>query len=167
MNTWNDDFELSKYVEPLQDAVYKKIWGDKITIERVRAGELDRLSHVDVTITLKHGQKIRGQEKALRQRYAGFNTFTLEYLQNRKTQEQGEWFSLDAHFYLTGYLSEDNRSYASWMIIDLLKFNQWINGMDEAFIVRHLRATTSSNASFIWVPVDLIPDECIIARSGA
>lgn len=169
MDHWTADFGVSIAAEPTQDEVYEQVFGRGVQIRREHRGsDLDRLNHIDVTLLLRHGQKIRGQEKALRADKVTFNTVTIEYWQNRHTRDKGEFFHLDSHFYLSGYLDETETHYTQWIVVDVLRLHQWIcQTWSESKILDHIRPTSHSNASFLAIPVDEIPDGCIIAKSEA
>ena len=169
MDHWTADYGVSLAAEPTQDEVYEQVFGRGVQIQRERrGGSLDRLNHIDVTLLLRHGQRLRGQEKALRADKVAYNTVTIEYWQNRHTREKGEFFKLDSHFYLSGYLDEEGNHYTQWIVVDVLRLHQWIcREWSESKILNHVRPTSHSKASFLWIDVDEIPEECIIARSGA
>ena len=62
---------------------------------------------VDVILTLKNGSTCTIQEKIL---LTNFHTVTVEYHQDYKTSEPGNWFKLKCGFYFVGYIGHKNSS---------------------------------------------------------
>lgn len=160
--TWNDDLELSLKAEPIQDKLYREVWGDKIKIVRSHNKEtiLDREFHIDLTVELPNGIQLLGQEKALRHKFASFNTFTLEFYQNMQTQERGEFFRLGAQFYCHGYLNEEETDFEKVYIIKIFDFLASKKDVTPEWLEAYTRPS-SGRASFYYVEYDKIPKEFI------
>ena len=62
---------------------------------------------IDVILTLKNGSTCTIQEKILTRE---FHTVTVEYHQDYKTDEPGNWFKLKCDFYFVGYIGHKNSS---------------------------------------------------------
>ena len=135
---------------------------------------LDREYAIDVSIILpNNNSKITFQEKALSYNYYSFRTFTIEYLNNRfnkniyhdnnkilEALEQGEWFKINADFYLTGYANKDHNKFIEYLIINLPKFKIWV---EKEYKNKKFNITSDkfSNANFIWFDYNDIPIYCI------
>ena len=125
---------------------------------------LDREFHIDLILTLNNGTQITGQEKALAYEYSTFETFTIEFYQNRFTGEHGEFFKIASQFYLHGYSDESGIDFKEWVILDVLKFMNYARKYPLEYFKNHTRAPDRSRASFFYIRYDEIPDECIIFR---
>lgn len=127
---WNDDYALSQKAEPYQDIIYKQLFPVK-NIERFNKGIepniLDTKYHIDVQIKTTNFTTFLGQEKALRHEWAKYNTFTIEFYQNRFTKELGEFFNLGAQFYLHAYWNKEYNGFQKWYLIKIFDFLQWLN----------------------------------------
>lgn len=165
-----DDMAFANIAKPLQDEVYQYMWPGCI-IRRYSKEDnfmFDRDFHIDVEITLPNQSKIWGQEKALRRMYSKYNTFTMEYYQNRKTCEKGEFFNIHAQFYLHGYLNidsplEDTPRFTTWHLIDLFRLFDWLSIWTSTKLESHTRPS-SSRASFFQIDYDLLPKDCVMQK---
>jgi hypothetical protein len=92
-NLYHDIFnQLGTPLEP----GYEEI---KCTQAEFDAG-YDRALGIDVFLNFGTGMTATLQEKFLS---TTFRTVTIEYLQNWRTGEQGDWFNLKAQYYFVGY----------------------------------------------------------------
>jgi len=176
MKHWEIDKEWSEKAMPIQDKVYRYLWPGLMGITRFRKGdvrhELDKYYHIDLQIALDNDIKILGQEKMLRQEKAHFDTFTIEFYQNRHTKEQGEFFLLAAQIYLHGYgnssVTAGLTHFDKWYLIKCFDFLESLRGIP----IEELEKTTkpsTGRASFFYIPYKDIPEEFIFAyfrRSG-
>lgn len=166
MNCFDRDYEWSLNAQKYQDEVYKQVFPIK-TINRTEREDnniLDRIFHIDTTLELKNGIRLNGQEKALRKMYSNFNTFTIEFYQNRFTKEPGEFFNLCSQFYLHGYLNGDKpqevTEWIKWYLIKVFDFMEWLKNKP----IEELELTTkrsSGNASFFHINYNKIPKDFI------
>ncbi|MFH2049718.1 MAG: hypothetical protein ABIJ12_09750 [bacterium] len=175
MSKWEEDLEWSEAAKPIQDLVYRYVFGDTLQdIARFSKDDrhvLDREYHIDVELTLKNGIKLLGQEKALRKQFAEFNTFTIEFYQNRYTKEKGEFFNLGAQFYLHGYLDGDtpdeikaSRKFIKCYFIKIFDFLEYLKKKPISVLEKNSRRS-SGNASFYYIQYDSIPKEFIYWRT--
>jgi len=166
------DKEFAEAAQPLQDKVYKHIYKDSLKEINRYAKEdseekhiLDREYHIDTELIFKNGIKILGQEKALRKKFSSFDTFTVEFYQNRYTKERGEFFNLGAQFYLHGYMNADTPEeitcFLKCYFIKIFDFLEWLKKKLIKELELKTRPTAGSNASFYWVGYDDIPDKFI------
>jgi len=162
--TWDKDKELCLKAQPIQDRVYREVFGEDIKIlrtEREHNELLDREHHIDTNIVLPSGGRLTFQEKALREEFASFDTFTMEYEQNRTTGEGGEFFRISAQYYLHGYLNAEETEYLKWYIIDIPKAIVFFDGVSN--LRYFVKLDKNSNANFIAMPYGLIED-CVFAK---
>lgn len=170
MSNWTDDLALSKKTQPYQDKIYRSVFGTDIVINRTDRKDnkiLDVKYHIDVVLTMPNRGQLTFQEKALRHQFASFNTFTVEYHQNRNTKERGELFHICSQYYLHGYLNKDETDIMKWVIVDIPKFIIWINGFDENKIMQYVRPTSGSNANFYAYRYEYLPPQCIYKQFDA
>lgn len=151
---------------PLIDAIYAEVFGGSIQIRRTELPQgaiLDRHYAIDVQVSLPCGMQLTGQEKALSNKYARYNSLTVEYEQVAGTAQAGDWFRLACQFYFCGYLSEDSQSFVKWAVVN------W----PALVIATHVgqvpwKGNANQNgqarASFKYVELNRIPDNCVIAK---
>jgi len=161
---WRRKQELR--MRPIADAKYKGIFGENISIKRFEMDDnfiLDKKYAIDVEIKLENGQILLGQEKFLSHKYAGFKSITIEYYQNPKTGEEGDWFKISAQIYFVGYCTRDFEDFKPWVLINwpkivcytkdgIIKWQENKNREDGA------------RANFKYTSMDNLPDDCIIAK---
>lgn len=134
-------------------------------IKRTSDTPLDMEFAIDVIVELPNGSILSGQEKALSYSYSKYNTFTMEFYQNRSTKEQGEFFKIASQFYLSGYINHSLNGFASWKIIDMPRLMLWINSVYNLEQLELKSIPSSGLASFIAIPYPDIPKDCYIATS--
>lgn len=163
---WVDDYAISKDSKKYQDEIYKSLFPikDIVRFEHEDENILDRKFHIDVCLELKNNTRLLGQEKALRNRYSNFDTFTIEFYQNRFTKEKGEFFHIAAQFYLHGYrdgdVIEDTTGLKKWYFIKLFDFIEWLKEKPIEELEKQTRPS-SGNASFFYIKYNEIPKEFI------
>ena len=136
-----------------------------VNVKRTQDTPLDMEFAIDVIVELGNGSHLTGQEKALSCSYSKYNTFTMEFYQNRNTKEKGEFFKIASQFYLSGYTNHSLNGFASWSIIDILKLNLWLNSIYNLEQLEVKSIPSSGLASFIAIPYPDIPEDCYIAKS--
>lgn len=102
--------------------VYNLVWAEPDTKRDL--GALDKDRGIDVKLTLKSGLTLDIQEKFRRAEYRDFWQFTIEYKNNPRTDEPGEFFKLAANYYFYSYVSQDESEFTDWWIVDLNRFKQ-------------------------------------------
>lgn len=164
--TFKEDLELSEKAQPIQDAIYSDIWPVEKIKRFTKEDEkiLDIQYHIDVEVKLRNGTMLLGQEKALRHKFAWYNTFTLEFYQNRHTKEKGEFFNLGAQFYLHGYFNKEEDGFCKWYLIKIFDFIEHWKKLPAEALEQHTKPSTS-NASFFCIDYDKIPNKFIYAKS--
>jgi len=166
--SFNDDLELAEAAKPIQDKVYRYIFGDDLmNIKRFSKEErhvLDIEYHIDIELEFVNGIKLLGQEKALRYKFIDFNTYTIEFYQNRRTKEKGEFFNLGAQFFLHGYLNgnepEEITKFSKCYFIKIFDFLEWLKNKPIELLEKQTRPSTS-RASFYYIKYNKIPKEFI------
>lgn len=166
MNYFKEDLLLSHSAQPFQNNIYKKIFPIK-EIDRFTISDnmiLDIKYHIDVVLKLKNGALLLGQEKALRADKSSFNTFTMEFYQDRFKKIEGEFFNLGAQFYMHGYLNgntpESVTGFIKWYIIKIFDFIEYLKHIPIEELERHTRPSRSK-ASFFYLNYDKIPKRFI------
>ena len=163
--TFAEDLALSEKAKPIQNEIYKSIWPVKeITrFERDEDKILDIRYHIDVEVEMDNGISFLGQEKALRHEKATFNTFTMEFYQNRHTKEKGEFFNLGAQFYLHAYWNEQEDGFCKWYLIKVFDFLEHLKKTSIETLEKYTRPSTSK-ASFFYVNYNKIPERFIYSH---
>ena len=157
-NFENDpDYRFSKKMSPIFDDFYRYIYSAK-RIVREHGTVPDKLWHVDTTITLPNKQILLFQEKCLRNEFYHWNTLTVEFYQNRHTNELGEFFKMASQLYFHAYSNETEDGFARYSIVNWPNFCAWINDTyTYSELLTKVKPDTRSNASFIAIDYDDIP----------
>jgi len=166
INNWDEDLKLAQKAIPIQNAIYNNIFQIK-NIKRFSKDNdfiLDTHYHIDVELELKNGIKLLGQEKALRYQFSNFNTFTIEFFQNRFTREKGEFFNLGAQFYLHGYFNDIEDKFEKWYLIKIFDFLTYLKKTPIEILEESTKPTTHSNASFYYIDYGNIPINFIYTK---
>jgi hypothetical protein len=160
------DFQLSEQAQPYQNKIYQNVFPvDEVV--RYQKGEdnerhvMDRYHHIDVEVVLQNGSKLLGQEKALRNRFASYNTFTIEFYQNEHTKERGEFFNLGSQFYLHSYWNKEQNGFVKWYLIKVFDFILWLKEKPIEELEQQTRSPGSSRASFYYIDYADIPERFI------
>ena len=161
------EYIQSMNMRPACNRVLMKAFGiPEASIERFPHGDdlfiLDQEFAIDVRLRLSHGLTVTGQEKALSHQFHRYRTFTVEFYQNRHTEELGELFKIASQFYLHGYSDATGREFIEWKIIDVFQLILWINSLESKYILPKVRGAQGSRASFLAIPYDDIPSEFIL-----
>ena len=164
--SWEEDKQFSEGARIYQDKLYKMIFPLK-NITRFSKEDrhiLDKNYHTDVELEINNGIKLLGQEKALRKKFGGFDTFTIEFYQNRFTKESGEFFNLGAQFYCHGYMNgnnlEETTGFEKVYIINIFDFLEQL----KKHSIKELEYWTRPSpglASFYHIEYKDIPDKFI------
>jgi len=166
--SFKDDLAVCEAAQPYQDDVYQHLFPvEKIT--RYQKGSdderhiLDRIHHIDVELEFRNGITITGQEKALRNKFAHFNTFTVEFYQVDSVKEEGEFFNLGAQFYLHSYLNAERTGLSKWYLVNVLRLFDWLMHKDKQTLEEHTKSTGSSRASFFNIDYQKLPQSVVYA----
>jgi hypothetical protein len=150
---------------PYADEVYRKLFGKDIDIKRFECEDnylLDKTFAMDVQITLTSGMILTGQEKFLSQKYASYETVTIEDLQNPATGEHGDWFKMAVQFYFTGY--ENCKGFNPWILLN------WpavalATERNKVIWYSNRNKDGHARASFKCAKMKSFPADCIIGKS--
>ncbi len=166
-NTFAQDYQLSIKAQRHQDDIYNQLFPVTNINRFAREDEviLDIKYHIDVEVELNNGIKLLGQEKALRACFAKFNTFTMEFYQNRYDKEPGEFFNIGAQFYLHSYWNDEYDGFSVWYMVNLFDFLTWLKGRDISVLEKMTRPSTS-RANFFYINYNDIPSEFVYASSN-
>jgi len=152
---------------PIAENIYRQIFGNNTTIKRFEREEefiLDKHFAIDIELGLTSGQILLGQEKFLSNMFIRFGTITVEYMQNPKINEQGDWFKLCPQFYFVGYFNRQETDFELWVMAD------WCKMVVET-LKNNIRWITTSNkngrarANFKACKMRELPDGCILYSS--
>lgn len=121
---YEEDTEFNLRMQPWADGIYKSLWGDSAEIQR-ELGELDRQRAIDTIVIPPEGLPISLQEKARRRKYFKYYQFTVEYMNNPRRGEKGEFFKLAANYYFYGYARIDEQGFLWWRVVDLNPFKRY------------------------------------------
>lgn len=160
------EYQQGLRMQPACDRVLCQVFGittDKIHRTEERESILDQKFAIDLILELPNGTRITGQEKALSFDKSKYDTFTVEFYQNRFTKEKGEFFKLASQFYLSGYSDQTGEEFLTWKIIDVLKLMQWLKDSNLEALESRTKPSTS-NASFLPIPYKSLPDYVILAQ---
>lgn len=164
------EFKQSLKMRPACDRVLCSCFGvSPDDIERFPHGTelfiLDQEFAIDMRVRLNNGTVLTGQEKALSYQFYKYRTFTIEFYQNRKTKEKGEFFKIASQFYLHGYADATGIEFIEWKIIDVLKLIHWLRQSGESLLAKRIRPAGGSRAAFLPIPYDKIPRDFILYDS--
>jgi len=151
--------------QPIADAIYKAQYpGCEIKrFSREDESVLDIKFAIDLQLKLTSGQILTCQEKFLSYKYAGFNSVTIEFMQDFKTGEEGDWFKMAVQIYFVAYFDKDEQSFLKWALLD------W-SAIAKETASNRIDWRTNQNkdgharASFRFIDWDKLPSHCIIAK---
>ena len=121
----------------------------------------DKFLGIDVILCFTSGMEVTLQEKFLFTRY---KTVTVEYMQDWRSQEQGDWFHMKAQYYFVGYDRIRALSFQDWILLDWAAAQR---ATSAGQIVWHelTNRQDGARASFRYMPFDEFPLSCIVACS--
>jgi hypothetical protein len=163
VNTWKEkDFEENLHSQI--DAIYSKIYWNIQGVERALRdsqgilGIKDTQFHIDSTIILADGTPLTVQEKSLKFHQLKHQSLTIEYYNNHKTGERGEFFKGLAQLTFFGYRNAANTSYSQIYLLN--------NAYLRAKISKHLNINdyikynkAPARASFLAIPFSFFKDD--------
>lgn len=163
-NDWRRKQEI--VMRPYADNLYHLYFG-KCKISRDDK-TLDKEFGIDVILTLTNGMRLLGQEKFLSyedHKKHKWQNVTVEYYQDWKTKEEGDWFKLCCQFYFVGHCNKDKTGFDSYVILN------WINVVISTDLGKitwreHSNTRNGARASLRAVDFNLIPGTCIMASAG-
>lgn len=152
---------------PIADRIYRSVFGEVVEVQRFDQGDdfiLDRHFAIDVRLTLPNGMILLGQEKFLSAKYARYATITVEYEQDHRTGERGDWFKLSPQFYFVGYITNDGDDFDPWMLLDWAAV---VIATNDGKLPWRLNWNKDgrARASFMAGKMHNVPEGCIIASS--
>ncbi len=164
MKDFDSDWRRKQEVagRPYADAIYKEKFPDVERITRLDGHQLDRRYGVDVVLRFPNGMILAGQEKFLSAEYARHRTLTVEWYQNPKLGEEGDWFRLLAHFYFCGYFH--GKGFDPWVIAwwPLLVLGTQFDQIDWS---SQDNKHDGARAQFRYIPMEEIPTYALHAAS--
>lgn len=162
VNNWR--FKQEEKGRPIADKIYRKTFGNDIEISREKGSLLDREHAIDVKIVFSNGMVLTGQEKFLSCEQSRYRSVTVEYMQNPKLGEQGDWFKLASQFYFVGYFDEKEENFNPWILLD---WPTTVIRTNLGFIKWHDQTNKNdgARASFKYAYMDEIPNVCVIDKN--
>lgn len=129
----------------------------RVTKDEFEAG-YDHYLGIDVILTPEGEQEATLQEKFLT---FHTSTVTVEYYQNPRTCEQGDWFKMKPDYYFVGYDRLKKNNFQEWILLNwpltrqmtnqgLIDWDTGQNGRDGA------------RANFKYVYFGQVPGECVV-----
>lgn len=160
-------FTISNERKPAADSLYRFIFSRlgtplldgiksiKCTSKEFMAG-YDHSLGIDLILTLQDERQLTMQEKFLT---ANFKTVTVEYYQNPKTEERGDWFNLKAQLYFVGYDRRGALDFQEWILLRWSAVPSNINW----WIMQNRR--DGARANFKCANFSQFKGDCVIACS--
>ncbi len=164
-------FTESMRREPCANFVYQQVFraiGCTLlndSIDEVKCTKADKVSGldlllgIDVILTFNNRMQSTIQEKFL---FVDRQTVTVEYYQNPRIEDEGDWFKLKAQYYFVGYDRTKFEFFQDWILLD------WPQVQRETIrgnINWQLRDNRRDNAraNFKFTEFSGIPLSCIVA----
>jgi hypothetical protein len=164
-------FEKSEARWPLANEIYKQIFndlgmpienGDKIiecTKKEFEAGYDIELG-IDILFSFLGGGQATMQEKIL---FTDYYTVTVEYYQDWRIEEEGDWFNLKCQYYSTLYDTNedfhiDDGVILNWPQTQLATLQRRIKWYDNR------NKKDGARASFKYAYFDKLPHDVVVAR---
>lgn len=117
-------FKLNRDMQPYADAEYTRLWPgcriERLSRTNGRVHELDKSFAIDTILHLPNGLPLTVQEKFREYNKAAYGDFTLEYMNDPETGEEGEWFHLCADIYFYGYANKARNGWFRWYLLKIL-----------------------------------------------
>jgi len=160
---WLDDLELGQELfAPQLDDIYHLVFGDGVTVQRVKGTYADKELSIDAFIYFPNGMRRTSQEKVRRYNQLGHDDFTLEYYSNATEKSLGEWFKLNVDYYLYAWVNERQTGFARVRFFKVREFKELslkgiLKGEYEA-------NKAHSNATFCAFPFKDFPLELFLYR---
>ena len=131
------------------------------TLDEFKAG-YDKFLGIDVLLTFVNGMTLTMQEKFLTTKY---NTVTVEYFNDPRTGEPGDWCELKAQLYFVGYWDKKapHDGFRKWILLD---WPMTVLQTQKGMIPWSERGNTHSaaRANFKFVKFAQVPKSCIVAK---
>jgi hypothetical protein len=166
-------FEESRPLQPTANQLYRDIFthaglallpGDEEVLtsgEEFSAG-YDKQLGIDIFLRFESGMQATLQEKFLKTGDR-FTTVTVEYYQNWRTQEPGDWFKMRCDYYFVGYHQRGIQQFDKWILLDWPAIQRaTAQGRIPWQEMPNMR--DNARANFKYTAFDDIPDECVMAR---
>jgi len=163
-------FEKSKLRYPAANKVYREtfaISGMPLLpgYEEIRCTQAEFVAGydhelgIDVVLNFESGICATLQEKFL---YTTYRTVTVEYEQNWRTGEFGDWFNMKAQYYFVGYDRNDSRSFDEWILLDWPAAAR-LTAMGQLRWQERRNKRDGARASFKYLNFAAFPDSAVVA----
>jgi len=132
--------KFRKEMLPIADKIYKKWFCGCKSIKRFdnkkdKRHILDRNFHIDTVLTLKNDMIVTLQEKFRENEWYKKYQYTLEYYNNPRTKEEGEYFKLCTDFYVYGWATIDKKDFEELILFKTLDMKLlYLNGKLKVYL---------------------------------
>lgn len=170
VDQFRDDWEFQLDMRPVANQIYRATWGQGIHIFRGGDSEflhvdLDRLLAVDVRINTSSGLVMTGQEKFRRpQDRIYYGDLTVEYMSNRTSLKQGDWFHFGGQWYFCGIATTDYKNFRPWVLVDWRRLQELTEGGYIKWTLPKLNEK-HGKSTFVCTKMIKIPPGAIIKSS--
>lgn len=152
------DNDFSSKFNDFQNTLYRDIFECK-KINRSKwedKNSLDINDHIDVILD----DKITIQEKVLRYEHLHYNTFTIEFMQDRFNNTKGEFFDIKADYYLHGYSNKEEDRYLKFGILKVKELIEFLKTNMNWTIIND----KNSNASFLAIEYNKLSNNIFLFK---
>lgn len=157
---------FEEIMRPSIDKIYKHKFGENINIQRSDRNSkksklmfMDKHFAIDTILRFENGAMITIQEKTLTHEKEEFNAFTIEYYNDPKIKDRGDWFKIAAQLYFFGYANKEENGYNKYWLISMLDFQLQIR---KEFTIEEMRDEflrenpLPAKASFFAIPFKIL-----------
>lgn len=132
----------------------------KVSLDEFKAG-YDKFLGIDVFLNFQNGMSLTLQEKFL---FTRFKTVTVEYYNDPRKKEKGDWFEMRAQLYFVGYDRIKAYSFQDWI---LLNWPAVVMETQKRKIAWQILGNKrdSAKANFKYTKFSGFTDLCIVAQS--
>lgn len=154
-------------MRPHIDRIYLEVFGFCIPIRHDNDHKtvLDIEYSIDATLQFGNGSVLTAQEKTLSYEFMRVNSgpnLTVEYYQDPRGLEWGDWFHGAAQLYFCGYAAEDMDRFACYVIVDWPRLVLETNRHNVRWHDTENK-NGKARASFRYIHFGDIPGQCIVA----
>ncbi len=164
-------FAESRVLQPAANTIYRAAFNGQglqlvggeadqdCALDEFTAGYDSKLG-IDVLLNFTSGMQATLQEKFLTTGTT-FTTVTIEYYQNWRTEEPGDWFKLRADYYFVGYYTKGAQQFDKWILLDWPAVKR-ATSRDLITWQENKNMRDGARASFRYANFWDIPEECVI-----
>jgi hypothetical protein len=140
---------------PLEDGVESLM----VSKDQFMAG-YDYALGIDVILKFSAGSEMTLQEKFL---FTKYKTVTVEYMQDWRTGEQGDWFNMKCQLYFVGYDSVKSGKFTDWVLLDWPRV-QMATMQNRINWSERRNQNDGARASFRYADMYSFPPDCVLLQ---